>query len=388
MRYYPLNELTPGMALGRPIYGLGGKLLLARGKPLDAGFITRIGELSFPGVYIEEPGFEAVEPPEIIDPAIRADTQAILSECLDTLTNLSPLIQEFDGSIEESLEAHPEFKQALPMGKIQDKVTAIVDELLDQYATELPCLLLKAQSKYQVEHAVDTMLLAVLLGINFRFIYRELKQLGLAAMLHDVGKSLLAKPGEKNIGPDHPRYKEHPTLGGLVVLQSGTNHYTECAAIQQHHERQDGQGFPYGLKGDGKSPAQGRIYHRGSIYRLAEIISVADVYDALTSGAYASPISPEQAILQLVERSGTEFNAPTVKMLARVIQIFPVGAQVRIVKSSDENLKRCRGIISAANSNFPHRVDLILTHDSSGKNIPPTPVSLADDEGARLELVL
>lgn len=374
--------------MGRSIYGFRGNLLLARGKPLDEGFISRIGELRFPGVYVEVPGFEAVDPPEIVDASLRAQAQAVLEDSLETLTKLTPLIQEFDGELDKSLDTHPEFKRALPIGKIQNQVNRIIDDLMDQFATELPCLLLKAQSKYQVEHAMDTMILAILLGINFRFIYRELRQLGLAALLHDVGKTLLAEPGEQNIGPDHPRYKEHPLLGGMIVLSSGSNCYTECAAIQQHHERQDGSGFPHGLQGNGKSPASGRIYHRGTIYRLAEIISVADAYDVMTSGAFQPPISPEQAIQQLVDRCPSEFNTHTVKMLARVIQIFPIGCQVRIIKSSDEKLHQFRGIVSAANSDFPHRVELILTHDSSRKSISPTPVSLADDEEARIELVL
>jgi len=72
MRYYTLNELNPGMKLGSSIYSSKGNLLLAAGKPLDTGFITRIDELGFPGVYIDEPGFESIEPPELIDPPLRA----------------------------------------------------------------------------------------------------------------------------------------------------------------------------------------------------------------------------------------------------------------------------------------------------------------------------
>ncbi len=386
MRYYTLNELNPGMKLGSSIYSSKGNLLLAAGKPLDTGFITRIDELGFPGVYIDEPGFESIEPPELIDPSLRASTHALLGECLESLTKLSPIIQEFDESLEDRLAAHPEFQKVLPMGEIQNKVHLIIDELMEQFATELPCLLIKAHSRYQVEHAIDTMLISVLLGINFRFVYRELRQLGIAALLHDVGKTLLAKPGEENIGPDHPRYKEHPTLGGLIVQAGGTNHYTEAAAIQQHHERQDGKGFPNGLIGYNKAPISGRPHHSGAIYRLAEIVSVADAYDVLTSGAYAPAITPEQAIQKLVNRSFFEFNAEAVLMLTRVVQIFPLGCQVRIRKCSDAKLLHARGIVSKANSNQANRVELILTHDSSGNSIKPTPVSLAEDAEARLEL--
>jgi len=351
------------MVLGRAIYGFRGDLLLARGKELDHYFISRLGELGFPGVYVEEAGFEEVDPPEIIDGSLRASTEVLLDECLETLTKIAPSSQQFSGSLSESLNSHPELKKAIPIGKVRNTVKQIVQELLDQFATQLPCLLLKAQSRYQVQHAMDSMLVATLLGINFRFIYRELHQLALATLLHDVGKTALATENEPNIGPDHPKYKEHPTVGGLLVLHSGDDFYTECAAIQQHHEKQDGSGFPYGLKSEGKSPVKGRAYSTGSIYRLAEIVSVADMYDVLTSGTYQPPLSPEQAIEQLINRTPSEFNPHVVKMLASVIQILPVGCQVRIKKSSDSHLRYSRGVISKVNPNSPHKADLILTHD-------------------------
>lgn len=388
MRYYSLNDLKPGMVLGRSIFGYGGKLMLAKGKPLDQGFIHRIGQLGYAGTYIDEPGFEAIDPPEIIDPALRASANDVLLECFDTLNNLSPIVEKLEIQTGEKLTPHPEIERAVDLNKIKDKVNRIVDELLEEYTTELPCLLLKAQNSYQIEHAMDTMVVALLIGINFRFIHRELKQLGLAAMLHDVGKSLLIQKGEQNVGPNHPRYKEHPALGAMIVQSFNNNHYTECAAIHQHHESQNGKGFPTGLIGYNKPPTQNRSSQSSTIYRLAEIISVADAYDVLTSGAYQSPLSPEQAILRIVKRSFYEFNSHVVRTLTRVVQIYPVGSQVKLLKCTDVKLQGSRGVISKSNPDNPHRVDLILTHDSTGRSIPLTAVSLQDDPDSRLELLL
>ncbi len=387
MRYYTLKELESGMVLGRHIYGPHGDLLLAQGKSLDEYFIHRLAGLGFPGAYIEEPGFETVNPPELIDGALRSGTEVLLVECFDKLTQLTPS-QQFDGSLETSINEHPELKESLPIGKIRNQVNQIVQEVLDQFACQLPCLLLKAQSKYQVQHAMDTMLLSILLGINFRFLYRELRQLALAALMHDVGKSLLSTNDEPIIGPDHQQYKEHPLIGGMVILRSSDDLFTECATIQQHHERQDGRGFPYGLVSEGKSPLHGRAYHAGSIYRLAEIVSVADAYDVLTAGAYQPAQSPEQALQSLIRRAKTEFNAYVVKMLTKVVQIFPVGCQVRILKSADAKLVNSRGVVSNVRPETPHQCDLILSYDKSGKRVSPTIVSLSGDDNARLELVL
>ncbi|MCX6638998.1 MAG: HD domain-containing protein [bacterium] len=388
MRFYAVDGLQPGMVLGQSVYGFRGNLLLVKGKMLDDGFIKRISELGFPGVHVDESGFEEINPPEIIDSSLRAGTHLLMSACLDALQKFTPAILEFDGSVEKSLEAHPELRKALPLSALKEKATQIVDDLLDSYATELPCLLLKAQSHYQEQHAIDTVTISVLLGINFRLIRKELQQLALAALLHDSGKALLAQPGEPNIKPDHPKYKDHPILSGLLVMNSSGSNYTECAIIQQHHERQDGTGFPYRLKGDGKSPSVSRGYQSGNIYRLAEILTVADAYDVLTSGAYRAAMSPESTIRDLIKRCYTEFNPHVVKMLARVIQIFPVGSQVKVTRSSLKKIEGCRGIVSVANSENPHRVRIIKTHDSEGNMTLPEVVSLTGDAEARLELII
>jgi HD-GYP domain-containing protein (c-di-GMP phosphodiesterase class II) len=375
------------MTLGHPIYAFNGDLLLAAGQALDDYFIARLSRLGFPGAYIEEAGFESVEPQQILDGALRASTEVLLSDCFEKLADAN-LSEDLNTSLDLSLDNHPELTKALPLGKIRTQVNQIVQDVLDQFQTQLPCLLLKSQSRYQVQHGMDTMIVSILLGVNFRFLYRELRQLALAAMLHDIGKSFLIGPGEDNISPDHPRYKEHPQAGGLLLLAGSDDAYIECAAIQQHHERQDGNGFPLGLKGEGKLPQQGRAYHPGSIYRLAEIIAVADAYDVLTSGAYGQPLSPEAALINLIQRNGTEFNPHVLKMLARVIQIFPVGCQIRIINESSKNWHQYRGIVTKINQNNPHRVEMILSHDNRGDRIPARPLSLQGDENARLELVL
>ncbi|MBU0520495.1 HD domain-containing protein [bacterium] len=388
MRYCTLGDLTPGMVLGRSIYDASGRLLLNESKALDDRFIKRIEELGFSGAYIDAAGFEAVDPPEVIDPALRARTQAILVESFDTLANISSVLEDVNFSELTSFDSHPELHKMLSVGKIQGQINQIIDDLMDSYTIELPCLLLKSQGRLLVEHSTDTMLIALLIGLNFKFVYRELKQLGLAAMLHDVGKALLGTAGEPPIGPDHPNYKDHPATGGIILLESGTNHYTECAAIQQHHERQDGKGFPNHLIGYNKSPEQSRTYQSGTIYRMAEIISVADAYDTLTSGIYAAPLSPEEAIKTLIKRSFFEFNSYVVNMLAQVVQVFPVGCHVEIVKSSDPTYQNYCGIIKAANTENAHQAELILTDDPYGKATKPVLLSLSGDSSAQLKLLL
>ncbi|HEX7342981.1 MAG TPA: HD domain-containing phosphohydrolase [bacterium] len=388
MRYCSLVELEPGMPLGRHITGSRGELLLGRGQILDTYFIRRLSELGFLGIFIEEPGFEEVQPVELVNSNLYVSTQILMGQCLDSL---APLRQD-DASAKTTMSA--DFSERIrsgpkvPVARLRDQVHQVIEDVLEEASQQLSCLLLKAQGLYQMQHGTDTMIIAVLLGINFNMIYRELRQLALAALLHDVGKAALCEPGRANLTPSDPQYRNHPYVGAQIVLHSSDNTYIECATIQQHHERQDGLGFPDGLKGSAKSPASGAGYRQGEIYRLAEILSVADAYDVLTSGPYGTRLTPEQAIENITKRRSSEFNPYVVKTLAKMVQIFPVGSPVKILSTTNQTYGGCRGIVSQFHTEAPHQCDLVLTHDSTGQRVPPQKLGLLGDAQARLTLLL
>jgi len=124
------------------------------------------------------------------------------------------------------------------------------------------------------------------------------------ALLHDVGKvgirdAVLLKPGPLS----DDEYKEmqlHPIIGAQIVKKLGCLH--GCLdAVLYHHERIDGYGYPYGLKGD-------------EIPLPARIASIADAYDAMTTNRiYRKAMSHEQALEEILRNSGTQFDSAVVK---------------------------------------------------------------------------
>jgi len=376
------------MPLGRHLLGSRGELLLGRGQILDEYFINRLTELGFLGIFIEEQGFEEIQPVELVNSNLYANAQMLMNQCLDGLAPLrqaaTPGATTISADFSEKIRTGPK----LPMPKLRDQAYQIIEDILEENSQQLPCLLLKAQGLYQMQHGVDTMIIAVLLGINFNMIYRELRQLALAALLHDVGKAALCEASRANLAPSDPQYRNHPYVGAQIVLNSSDNTFIECAAIQQHHERQDGLGFPDGLKGLARSPAVSAAYRPGEIYRLAEILSIADAYDVLTSGAYAPPLTPAQALENIAKRSPGEFNRNIVKVLIKMVQIFPVGSPVKILSATNDSYCGWRGAVTRFYPETPHQCDLILTHDEEGQRVPPRKLELRHDDEARLALLL
>lgn len=135
----------------------------------------------------------------------------------------------------------------------------------------------------------------------------ELKSVGL---LHDIGKiaideNILNKKGKLTV-EEYEEIKKHPDIGYRIL--STVNEMSEMANyVLYHHERWDGEGYPRGLYQD-ESPLQSRI------------IAIADAYDAMTSlRSYKKPMSKKEAIKELINNKGTQFDAALVDVFIKKV---------------------------------------------------------------------
>ena len=133
----------------------------------------------------------------------------------------------------------------------------------------------------------------------------DVNHIRIASMMHDVGKLLvpreiIEKPGNLT-DEEWEIMKQHTTYGNEILSNSGGEVITMAREIaHQHHERWDGNGYPAGLKGD-------------EISFFAQIVSVADVYDALTSKrAYKEPWARDKARAEIVSQRGKQFSPEVV----------------------------------------------------------------------------
>jgi diguanylate cyclase (GGDEF)-like protein/putative nucleotidyltransferase with HDIG domain len=140
----------------------------------------------------------------------------------------------------------------------------------------------------------------------------RIERIRTAALLHDIGKvsipdHLLTK-SEPLVAEDWELIHAHPNLG-VAILQHVDSLKDCLAAVQYHHERYDGTGYPAGLKGD-------------NIPLDARILAVADSYDAMTSPRpYRSALSAEEAIEEVRRGAGTQFDSRVVHAFLSTIYI-------------------------------------------------------------------
>jgi HD-GYP domain-containing protein (c-di-GMP phosphodiesterase class II) len=135
----------------------------------------------------------------------------------------------------------------------------------------------------------------------------DLETLRLGALLHDIGKigvsdAVLRKP-TKLTAEEFEQIKLHPTLGARI-LKPLRFLDAQLAIVELHHERPDGRGYPYGLKGD-------------DIPMFARIVHVADAFDAMTSArAYRHALPVATALGELWRLIGVDFDAQVVQAMA------------------------------------------------------------------------
>lgn len=391
MRYCDCENLKPGMVLAKPIYSNTNELLLAAGYVLDAKLIERLQCMIISPVCIEEPGTESVVIEEMVDAEVLNCAQNTLKE---TFTNIIEKTRRSAGeNLDHIINNVQKSGQLSQLDQIKKAVTALIDELLDNLTTDWSTLPSRFFSGNHFQHGVDTTILSVLLGIHFSFRYQELKHLGMGAMLHDLGMSLLPDLIEKKncefSAADLAQYRKHPEYGVNLMTGAEESLYIEKQCVLQHHEQPDGEGFPQRLMGTG-SPPLGNVKNTAdTIFRLAEIIHTADAYLNLTTGGWTQePLTPEQALLLLVKCCPSKHNPHIVAALSHVVILFPKGAHVRIMKNHSHRYIGYRGVVAEPNREEPHKPKLVLIANRFGEKIKPELVDFKDEKFMEIKLEL
>jgi HD-GYP domain-containing protein (c-di-GMP phosphodiesterase class II) len=288
------------------------------------------------------------------------------------------------------IEKAPEFRNVVDVDKVSGEIASIVDEIMDSSALILNQTLIKSMTGYSQEHAIDVTMLSVLMGRRLLYSRRDLVELGVAAFLHDLGK--MAFPDLANKRPaeysedEHFMMREHPVFGHTMFGNSTDRFFLAQAGILYHHERQDGLGYPLGVRGKNAKPYLNGSRPTEVMFPLAEIIAVADAYDNLISGRKEEAVSPEAAISEIVRQARSVFNVEVVKLLVETISIFPTGSMVKIVEAMTKSIEGFTAAIMKPNKDKQHYPIVVLIRDARGNRTTPRTVDLAAEAHVRLEL--
>ena len=206
-----------------------------------------------------------------------------------------------------------------------DELAPLVDEISQSVARNPYALIgiarLKSKDEYTYLHSVAVCALMINLARHLAMEETLIRDIGLAGLLHDVGKmavpvELLHKPGALTQS-EFSVLKSHPERGHDVLLASGNVPAIARDVCLHHHERIDGSGYPHGLSSN-------------AISLYARMGAVCDVYDAITSDrAYKRAWHPADALDRMAQWHG-HFDPRIFAAFVRSVGIYSVGTLVRL----------------------------------------------------------
>ncbi|PLR76230.1 hypothetical protein CU633_17000 [Bacillus sp. V3-13] len=362
MRLITLDRCESGIKLGQSIYNQNGQILLAKGTELTDGLIERLRKFNISTVYIEDEASEGIEIIESIPAELRTEAVNVITEGLTTIAGLQQNTANIEGMI----------KSGRAIRSFQ-KIFKDILSCLTENPTALNLLATtKAHDNYVYTHSLNVSIYACQLALENGLPLKNIEELGLGAMLHDVGKmyitpEILNKPG--NLTPEeYEHIKTHTELGFDLLRKIHEIPLPVSHCALQHHERNDGSGYPRGLKGD-------------QIHNYAKILSVADVFDAATSHrVYRPAMLPHKGMELLYAGSGTKFESKQVELFKNCIAIYPQGLTVRLNDGRT-------GIVTKYNFNAVGRPEIRIIRDEDDQEVKPYEIDLSTNDNLTVEIV-
>ena len=350
MRLVPLECVRENSLLGKNIYDSDGRILLKAGVTLTDVRLKKIKELKIFSVYIIDE-YSSAEIEDVIKPELRQKSISIIKETFCDIERIASS-HNFDKRTDKDYSAKEK--------EYYNSISSIAEELLENILSNKNLLVslvdIKSMDNYTYAHCVNVAIISVILGLSLNLSRQHLNYLCFGALIHDIGKAfiphdILQKPGRLTL-EEFEVIKKHPQYGYDFLNKTYNSNVSSHIKmiVLQHHERFDGKGYPNKLEGP-------------NISYLARIVTIADVYDALTSDRpYKRAMCPSDALEYLMSNAGTLFDFDMINVLCKIIIPFPQGT---IVSLSNGDI----GIVEKTFPNFPLRPLVKIVKSDVSDNI-------------------
>ncbi len=370
MRKVTLDIIEPGMILGKDIHNRRGDVLLSAGVTLTEQYIDALKKYGYYIVYIQDGVGDDVEPPDILTPRLRNLTYKHLDELFAVIESVSAVEDP-----EEQRELLARFARAAKpqFATLYRDVEAIIARVASAEALS-GMVSLQSHDSYTYEHSLEVTIAGVMLGQRLFLSEQELRQLTLGCLCHDIGKmvvpkSILNKPTRLS-REEFLLIQRHPQTGyDIVQYLMGASDIVARNVVRQHHERQDGTGYPRGLRGSNRFSPGKEVYGQGLMLQSAEIAAVADVYAALASDRpYRQGMSPSEIVAALQSMAGDHLNREIVTRFLSILPTYPISTKVVVISPK---LQGYRGIVTDIHPAHLSRPVVRILFDRRGHAVAP-----------------
>jgi len=313
MLRYTVERVPVGSVLAASIYDGRGNLLMREGTELTAGHLELLRRRGVKTVLVDHPEFRDLVLSDPISPDL-------LREALRSYGEVAVWIRTKSSGTGSDFDWEPFRRMA--------------KRLLEEVGSgaEHRCLLHATSHDQQLAvHCLNVAIVAVRLA---RDVVRpdQLVEVGLGALLHDVGRLVTGdRAGEipSPLEPPTEEERQHPLRGLALIRGVSTLSAFAKVVVLQHHERQDGSGFPHGTRAPDLHP-------------IAQVVGLADAYVSLLEARGGLP--PDQAVEWVMTTAGREFDHRLVSSFVNHVDPYPLGVEVRLSSGEEGVVVRQTGV--------------------------------------------
>ena len=334
------------------------------------------------GLVNVEKNQETINEPSLIDPD--CESRIVTGKIKDInaeLLNMSdvPLKEEINQAImlkEKALEVFKEInilvenEQPIPVKKFDPVINDTIDSLMRNSQALLTLMHLKRHKEILFSHSFSVMSLALTLAIKNSVPENELKILGLAALLHDIGwakfpLTLFAK-AKKYSESEIKIVQQHQKIASVIIDRDKFFPGAVKHIMMNHHERIDGSGYPGGLRGS-------------QLDQLSNILILTDYYDELVHGLADRPaLIPSECLRSLyIEAEKNKLVKSQVGQLIKLLGIYPLTSAVELTSGE-------KGVVIEVNRDKPLIPIVEIMYNSDGNALAkPFIINLEKDKKKR-----
>lgn len=342
MRKLHIHSVKPGDIIARTIFLENGNVLLGTGMELTQRYIDRLINMGIDTVYIEDKHTGDIIPEDIIRDETRKHAVESVYKTMTAFID-QPLVQR---------------RTSMPdLGTSFRKVfSEIMTDLSSRKDVLVNLASLHVMDGYFFHHSVNVAVLAGIVGMAKGYNQQQLLELGVGALLFDIGMTQLPKElwNKKTDLNDEERMRiRHHTEDGYNILRAQHNvSLLSAHCALQHHERYDGSGYPRELADK-------------QIHEYAQIVGLADVYDALVSPRpFRKSYTPNEATEFLFAAGNRYFDLELVKLFLKHVAVYPIASTVKLSSGHV-------GVVSAIDTVAVHRPVVRIIEEPDGS---PTPI--------------
>ena len=390
MRRALIAEAEPGQILARPVLNINGEILLKPGTDLSPAHIEALRRKGYTSIPIEDPQTRGIEVPDAIPQGVRLQAIKKIAETFDALGTVTKAVQ---GATPETVWQQGQQRSIVSTGRkknVEDTLLPLVSSLMEK-AMSLQVLdglhNLIIHDKMAFNHSVSVCVVALKIGQAIGLPIDRLRQLALGCLLVDIGKvfvprEILNKKGKLSPA-ERIRVSAHTTLGYRLLRSSASSEVLAHHIAWQHHERQDGTGYPRKLTGTNRIlQTKEDKFRPDRILQIAEVAAVADFYVAITSDRPQRPaMPPDRVPSTLTEVAGSALNREIVSKFLAVLPLFPTGTEVIITSGEHHG---CRAVVMLADQPHLRRPKIRAIVDAEGAQMDPVDIDLLENEAINI----